>query len=374
MVKTQEHYNIPKTQTAIVYEVCGAPLHVRKDWPVVQPSELEPGQVLVRMAYSGVCHSDILLWDGTANLPGRKLPIVGGHEDTGYVAAIGEYTHTSLKIGDPVGIKFVESCCLGCEDCRKGNESICESITHHGSGVDGTFQQWCVSYADHVTPIPKGCDLAAATPILCAGWMVYAALKSFGGSCGEYVSIPGAGGGLGHLACQYAVTVDFRVIAIDTGDEKRKLIESYGIKDFVDFKSDNVVEKVKALSGGRGVHAACVVSNGARSYTEALQYLRPNGAVLLVGIPSDGAPTPLPVGVAAAFMYRIFGRNTGNRQDAVEAINLAANGAVKSNYTINQLQNLPEVFKGMGAGEHGGAESITQHQPPSRNRKLLRLE
>ncbi|RLN53537.1 hypothetical protein BBP00_00009275 [Phytophthora kernoviae] len=324
MVKTQEHYNIPKTQTAIVYEVCGAPLHVRKDWPVVQPSELEPGQVLVRMAYSGVCHSDILLWDGTANLPGRKLPIVGGHEDTGYVAAIGEYTHTSLKIGDPVGIKFVESCCLGCEDCRKGNESICESITHHGSGVDGTFQQWCVSYADHVTPIPKGCDLAAATPILCAGWMVYAALKSFGGSCGEYVSIPGAGGGLGHLACQYAVTVDFRVIAIDTGDEKRKLIESYGIKDFVDFKSDNVVEKVKALSGGR-----------------------------------DGAPTPLPVGVAAAFMYRIFGRNTGNRQDAVEAINLAANGAVKSNYTINQLQNLPEVFKGMGAGEHVGRNVLS---------------
>ncbi|KAG7379861.1 alcohol dehydrogenase [Phytophthora boehmeriae] len=354
MVQSQEHYDIPKTQTAVVYDACGAPLQIRKDWPVLQPSELKPGQVLVRMAYSGVCHSDILLWDGTANLPGRKLPIAGGHEGTGYVAAIGEYTQTSLQIGDPVGIKFMASCCLGCEDCRKGNESTCENIIHHGSAIDGTFQQWCVSYADHVTPLPEGCDLASITPVLCAGWTVYASLKSFGGVCGEFVSVPGAGGGLGHLACQYALAMGFRVIAIDTGDEKRKLIESYGIKDFVDFKSDNVVEKVKELSGGRGVHAACVVSNSSRSYTEALQYLRPNGAMLLVGVPSDGSPTPIHVGIAANFMYRIFGRNTGNRQDAVEAVDLAAEGKVKSNYTIDDLQNLPQVFKDMGSGEHVG--------------------
>uniref|UniRef100_H3G6T9 Alcohol dehydrogenase-like N-terminal domain-containing protein n=2 Tax=Phytophthora ramorum TaxID=164328 RepID=H3G6T9_PHYRM len=81
---------IPKTQTAIMYEAEGAPLQVRKDWPVVQPEELKPGEVLVRMAYSGVCHSDVIIWEGGGAPVGKKMPLVGGHEGTGYVAAIGD--------------------------------------------------------------------------------------------------------------------------------------------------------------------------------------------------------------------------------------------------------------------------------------------
>ncbi|KAJ8525639.1 hypothetical protein ON010_g15475 [Phytophthora cinnamomi] len=124
------------------------------------------------------------------------MPLVGGHEGTGYVAAIAKNTRTSLKIGDPVGVKWLANSCLGCEDCRKGHETTCESVIMHGYTVDGSFQQWCVSYADHVTPIPNGYDMAAAAPLLCAGVTVYSALKEINGVPGEYVVIPGAGGGL----------------------------------------------------------------------------------------------------------------------------------------------------------------------------------
>ncbi|CAI5737523.1 unnamed protein product [Peronospora destructor] len=351
-VQSQTRYDIPKTQTAIMYETAGAPLQVRDDWPVVQPEDLKPGEILVRIAYSGVCRSDLMIWESTDIIVGKKVPLVGGHEGAGYVAAIANNTKTNLKIGDPVGVKWLANSCLGCEDCRKGHESTCESAVMHGYTVDGSFQQWCVSYADHVTPIPKGYDLAAAAPHLCAGVTTFAALKEIRGALGEYVVVPGAGGGLGHLACQYARAMGYKVIAIDSGGDKRKLLEEYGIKHFIDFKNGDVVGQVKAITG-RGAHCACVVADTKSSYTDVLQYIRPHGTVLVVGIPEDTI-LPVPIGPTAAFTHRIIGVHVGNRQDSIEAVNLAADGAVKTLYNIEPLTNLPYVFKRMKAGKHFG--------------------
>lgn len=187
-----------------MYEADNSPLQVREDWPVAQPEDLKAGEVLVRIAYTGVCHSDLSVWEGGGPPLPKQFPMIGGHEGTGYVAAIGANTKTKLKVGDAVGVKWLAHTCLGCEDCRKGYETTCGEAGVHGLTCHGTFQQWCVSFADHVTPIPKTLDLASAAPILCAGMTVYKALKQIGGSPGEYVVIPGGGGGLGHLACQYA--------------------------------------------------------------------------------------------------------------------------------------------------------------------------
>ncbi|KAI9997805.1 hypothetical protein PInf_001736 [Phytophthora infestans] len=347
-VQSQTRYDIPKTQTAIMYESEGAPLQIRTDWPVVQPKDLKPGEILVRMAYSGVCHSDVIIWEGGGAPVGKKMPLVGGHEGTGYVAAIAENTTTNLKVGDPVGVKWLAHSCLGCEDCRKGHETTCESVIMHGYTIDGSFQQWCVSYADHVTPIPKGYDMAAAAPLLCAGVTVYSALKEIGGASGEYVVIPGAGGGLGHLACQYARSMGYKVIAIDSGDDKRKLLEGYGVKHFIDFKDGDVVGQVKAITG-RGAHCACVVADTESSCQDALQYIRRHGTVLMVGVPKGGL-LPVPIEPTVAFTHRIIGTNVGNRQDSIETVNLAADGAVETFYNVEPLTNLPDVFKRMKAG------------------------
>lgn len=351
-VKSQSSYKIPKTQTAVVFDKNNAPLQVRKDWPVVQPSELKPGEVLVRLAYSGVCHTDLHVWLGDWPLD-NKLPLVGGHEGAGYVAAIGEHSHTHLKVGDPVGVKWLANSCLGCEDCRKGYESTCESAELHGFTVDGSFQQWCVSYADHLTPIPKDLDMHAAAPILCAGVTVYKALKEIRGAPGEFVVIPGAGGGLGHLACQYAKAMGYRVIAIDSGEDKRKLVASFGIKDFIDFKEGDVEDKVKAVTEGRGAHAVVVVASGGSAYKDALSFLRPHGAVVLVGLPKN---TEITAGVFNSVLnaHRIIGSYVGNRQDSIEALKLAAHGDVKTTYKIEPLDNLPDVFERMAAAKLPG--------------------
>ncbi|EGZ24481.1 hypothetical protein PHYSODRAFT_487842 [Phytophthora sojae] len=327
-------YDIPKTQTAVMYEADNAPLQVRHDWPVVQPEELKPGEVLVRMAYTGVCHSDLSVWEGLGPPLPKQFPMVGGHEGAGYVAAIGANTKTKLKIGDAVGVKWLAHTCLGCEDCRKGYETTCGEAGVHGLTCHGSFQQWCVSFADHVTPIPTSLDLASAAPILCAGMTVYKALKQIGGSPGEYVVIPGAGGGLGHLACQYARAMGYKV-------------------DFIDFKDGNVVDQVRAATGGRGAHATIVVAGTKDAYKDPLMFLRPRGTLVAVGVPKDTAVVA-PVEPLIPLEFRIVGSYVGSRQDAIEAIDMAADGQVKSSYTVEPLTNLPDVFDRMHAGKLSG--------------------
>lgn len=344
---------IPKTQTAVIYESNNAPLQVRDDWPVVQPAALQPGEVLVRIAYTGVCHSDLSVWEGFGPPVPKPFPMIGGHEGAGYVAAIGANTKTKLQVGDAVGVKWLAHTCLGCEDCRKGYETTCGEAGIHGLTCHGTFQQWCVSFADHVTPIPATMDLASAAPILCAGMSVYKALKLLQGSPGEYVVIPGAGGGLGHLACQYARAMGYKVVAIDSGDDKRELVERYDIHCFIDYKDDNVVEQVRAATGGRGGHATIVVAGSKEAYTNPLMFLRPRGTLVAVGVPKNTAIVA-PLEPFIPLEYRIVGSYVGSRQDAIEAIGLAADGQVKSLYSVKPLRELPDVFARVHAGKVQG--------------------
>lgn len=110
--------NIPKTQHAVVFEVQNGPLLYKEDFPVTQPSDLAPGEALVNIQYSGVCHTDLHAHKGDWPAP-PKVPLVGGHEGAGVIVAIGEHSHTDLKIGDRVGVKWLATSCLACEVCRE---------------------------------------------------------------------------------------------------------------------------------------------------------------------------------------------------------------------------------------------------------------
>ncbi|CAI5733984.1 unnamed protein product [Hyaloperonospora brassicae] len=342
--------SIPLTQTAVIYEADKAALQVRKDWPVVQPKDLKPGEVLVRIAYTGVCHSDLAVWQGEGPPVAKAFPMVGGHEGAGHVAAIGEHTRTRLKVGDPVGVKWLAHTCLSCEDCRKGYETACSAAEIHGFTRHGTFQQWCVSLADHVTPIPLTLDLAAAAPIMCAGLTVYKALKQIQGSLGDYVLIPGAGGGLGHLACQYARAMGYKVVAVDSGKDKRELLESYGVKHFIDYMTPDVVGQVRAATDGQGAHAVVVVAGAPDAYKDALLCLRARGTLVAVGVPT-GAAIVAPVTLMIQLELRIIGSYVASRQDGIEAVELVAEGHVVPEFTLEKLANLPDVFRRMQAGK-----------------------
>ncbi|CCO37909.1 alcohol dehydrogenase [Rhizoctonia solani AG-1 IB] len=198
-----------------------------------------------------------------------------------------------------------------------------------------------------------GLDLAA--PILCAGVTVFKAIKQAGTQPGDIIVISGAGGGLGHLAIQYAISgFGLRVIALDTGDEKKKLCSTLGAESFIDFKSSpDVIAEIKKVADGLGPHAAIVASASSAGYDQALQYLRPGGTLVAVGLP-PGAKIEADVFWTVVRSITVKGSYVGNREDARQALDIAARGRVRTTYRVEPLGKLPEVFKEMKEGKLAG--------------------
>ncbi|KAH9939548.1 GroES-like protein [Amylocystis lapponica] len=335
-------YQIPKTQKAAVVQSTDAPLSIRSDHPVKQPEDLAPGECLVHLECTGVCHTDLHARNGDWPLA-AKLPLIGGHEGVGTVVAIGAHTQDSpVKLGDRVGIKWLAYSCLDCELCRKGLEQSCLNGQYSGFTVDGTFSQYVVSYVSHVTPIPDGLDSAEAASILCAGITVYRAIKYSNAHIGDWIALPGAGGGLGHLAVQYAVAMGLRVLAIDTGAEKQALCTKLGAERWIDFaQTRDLVADIKAATGGLGPHAAVVTAATGAAYAQAIDYLRPGGTLMVVGLPAR-ATLDADIFFTVTKSISILGSYVGNRQDAREALDIAARGRVKCSYALKPLSALEE--------------------------------
>jgi len=342
---------IPDKQWAQVIDKTGGPI-TYKEIPVRKPG---PDEILVNIKYSGVCHTDLHAWKGDWPLD-TKMPLVGGHEGAGIVVAKGELVKDhDVKIGDYAGVKWLNGSCLACEFCRKADEPLCAEALLSGYTVDGTFQQYCIAKAAHVSIIPKHVKLDAVAPILCAGVTVYKGLKESGARAGETVAIVGAGGGLGSLAQQYAKAMGFRVLAIDAGDEKRAMCEKLGAEAFVDFaKSKDVVADVKKASpGGLGPHAVLLVAVSEKPFQQAAEYVRSRGTIVAIGLPGN-AYLKAPVFSTVVRMITIKGSYVGNRQDGDEAIDFFARGLIKAPYKVVPLEELPHVFELMEKGQIAG--------------------
>ncbi|KAI0308925.1 GroES-like protein [Amylostereum chailletii] len=342
---------IPRTQRAAVVTKFSGPVQIQTDYPVIDPAELKPGYCLVRMSVSGVCHSDLHIKDG--EWPGAVLPLVGGHEGVGTIVAMGAGTPDSdhVKLGSKVGIKWTADACGRCELCRSGNEPSCLKTKSSGFTMNGTFSEYVVAAVNHVVPIPDGLEDHIAAPTLCAGLTVYRGLKVSNTKVGEWVVLPGAGGGLGHMAVQYAVAMGLRVVAIDTGDDKRDMCLRRGAEKWIDFKkSTNVVEDVKAVTGGLGPHAAVITSPMSTAYEQAFQYLRPTGTLVAIGLPT-GYSLSHPLAGIVSKSLRIVGSNVGNFQDAVEALDLVQRGKVQAHITLRKLEDLDDIFQEMSEGK-----------------------
>ncbi|TFK35454.1 mannitol-1-phosphate dehydrogenase M1PDH1 [Crucibulum laeve] len=348
---------IPQTQKAAVLEDFNQDYVLKTDHPVKQPSELLPGECLVKLEYSGVCHSDLHIKKADWSRKGN-LPLIGGHEGIGHVVAIGDHSGQNvIKIGDRVGLKWIANICGRCEMCRKGHESSCPVSFQktHGFMLHGTFQQYAVSFIDYVTPIPDGIDSAAATPILCAGMTVYKALKQANVSIGQWVAISGAGGGLGHLAVQYAVARGLRVLAIDTGETKKELVLSLGAEKWIDFKEsgDDLIKDVQAATGG-GPQAAIIAAGDPKPFNQALLYLRSTGTLVAVGMPAGSGLLNAPVPLLIAKSLTIKGSAIGSQQDVTEALQIAAMGKVECRHEVRELDELNNIFADMEAGKIAG--------------------
>ena len=149
----------------------GQPL-VIEDRPVPEPG---PGQVVVRMEASGLCHTDIHAANGDWPVT-PTVPFVPGHEGVGIVTALGDGV-TSPQIGQRVAVPWLGYACGTCRYCLTGWETLCLSQRNTGYSVDGGYAEYFLAEAAFAAPVPDGIDPREAAPLTCAGVTTYKAIK-----------------------------------------------------------------------------------------------------------------------------------------------------------------------------------------------------
>jgi S-(hydroxymethyl)glutathione dehydrogenase/alcohol dehydrogenase len=254
-----------------------------------------PGQVRVKLAAAGVCHSDLSLTNGTMRVP---LPAVLGHEGSGTVTEVGEGV-SHLAPGDPVVLNWAPSCGT-CHACTLGEVWLCsDALTGAGdvyarTADDGTelhpglnvaaFAEETVVAATCVLPAPEGIPLTDAALLGCAVLTGYGAVHhSARVREGETVVVYGVGG-VGLAAIQSArVAKAGQVVAVDVSPAKEGLARQAGATDYL-VASDTTAKDVRRLTGGHGADVAVECVGRAATIRTAWESTRRGGRTTVVGI------------------------------------------------------------------------------------------
>ncbi|MFZ4841142.1 NAD(P)-dependent alcohol dehydrogenase [Mycetocola saprophilus] len=287
----------------------------------IQRRDLRPDDVQIEVKYAGICHSDI--HQVNEDWGPAIFPMVPGHEITGVVSAVGSEV-TTFAVGDRVGVGCYVDSCGTCEICLRGDEQMCLNgpvATYNGREYDGTptaggYSRSIVVKDHFVMSIPDGMDLAAASPLLCAGMTVYAPLVRFGAAAGKNIAIIGLGG-LGHVAVKIAHAMGATVTLLSHSPRKEQDALAFGADHYV-VTSDP--ENLRALNG-----TFDFVLNTVSADIELdayLETLKIDGAFINVGFPAK--PYQFHAGSIVMHQRAIVGSNFGGPAATQEMLNFCA--------------------------------------------------
>ncbi|HSK27801.1 MAG TPA: zinc-dependent alcohol dehydrogenase [Jiangellales bacterium] len=324
---------------AAVVPAFNDPLEIR-DVPVPTPG---PGQVVVQIEASGLCHTDIHAARGDWPVK-PKMPLIPGHEGVGRIVQVGE-GDLPVGVGDRVALPWLGHACGHCKYCIGGWETYCPAPQYMGYTMDGGYAEFTLAYASHVVPVPDEVSSFDAAPITCAGVTTYKALKVAEPKPTDVAMVVGVGG-LGHLALQYAGVFGTTVVAVDVEDEKLALAQELGAHHVVDARGDQA-EDVAALGG---VDVAVVTVPSPAAMRAAHAALNPNGRLVLVGLPADNR-LELPVFETVLRGIRVIGSLVGTRNDLAECFELHRQGRTRVVAEPRALEDVNECFEEVLAGK-----------------------
>lgn len=330
---------MPKTMKAAVVTAFGKPLEFRE----VEVPTPGAGQVLVKIAASGVCHTDLHAAQGDWPVKPNP-PFIPGHEGVGHVVAVGAGV-THVNEGDRVGVPWLYSTCGHCEHCLGGWETLCESQQNTGYSVNGGFAEYTLADAGYVGRLPDNVGFVEIAPILCAGVTVYKGLKMTDTKPGNWVVISGIGG-LGHMAVQYARAMGLNVAAVDVDDKKLDLARRLGAEVTVNAREQDPAAYLKKEIGG--AHGALVTAVSPKAFEQAIGMTRRGGTIALNGLPPGDFPLSIFDMVLNGTTVR--GSIVGTRLDLQEALDFAGEGKVKATVSAEPLENINDIFARMHQG------------------------
>ncbi len=323
---------------------------VIEDRPVPEPG---PGQVVVRMEASGLCHTDIHAANGDWPVT-PTVPFIPGHEGVGIVTTVGAGV-TSPHVGRRVAVPWLGYACGTCQYCLTGWETLCQDQRNTGYSVDGCYAEYFLAEAAFATPVPDGIDPREAAPLTCAGVTTYKAVKVGNVRPGDLVAVSGVGG-LGHLAVQYAKIFGGTVAAVDITDEKLQLAKDLGADIVIDARHEDPAE---VLRGHGGADVAIGLAVDDSSFATAYAGLRRGGRLVLVALPASGT-LRIPVFDTVLNGTSVIGSIVGTRADLYEVFALHAAGRTMVSY---ETRPLADVNQGISDVLHGRAKARIVLEP-----------
>ncbi len=249
-----------------------------------------PGEILVKVAACGVCHTDMHYIDhGVPTF--KPLPMILGHEASGTVAQLGEGV-TQWKEGDPVLLPAVLSCGT-CYQCRMGRENICDNMQMFGNHVDGAYAEYVIAPAKDAIAVPEGVPLIEGSIIADAvSTPFHAVVNRAKVKPGDWVAVFGCGG-VGINTVQVAAAVGASVIDIDVVPEKLEKAKLFGALETVNASEVERIDKHIKKMIGNGVDFAFEAIGNPKTITAAYNTIRKGGTCVVIGYTHLTAEIPV---------------------------------------------------------------------------------
>ncbi|MFE3032493.1 NAD(P)-dependent alcohol dehydrogenase [Streptomyces canus] len=328
--------------------------------PVPEPG---PGQVLLKVTAAGLCHSDIAVMGWPEEVFPYALPMTLGHEGVGTVAAVGAGV-TEVAEGEAVAV-YGPWGCGRCHPCAEGRENCCPhaaglGIVPPGLGRPGALAEYLlVDSPRHLIPL-NGVDPVQGAPLTDAGLTPYHAIrrslpKLLPGSTAVVIGV----GGLGHLAVQLLrALTPARVIALDMSEDKLQLAGKVGAHETL-LSGGEASARIRQLTGGIGAEVVLDFVGAEATLAIAAASVAVAGDVTVVGLGGGTLPVGfgggLPFEVSAAFPY------WGSRTELMEVLDLARQGLVSSHVETFTLEQAPEAYARLHAGDINGRAVVLPH-------------
>ena len=317
-------------------------------------------QVLIKVASSGVCHSDIHLWEGGYEGPddtflktvdrGVKYPLTPGHEIAGFVEDIGEESKGKFNKAD----KVIVYPWIGeglCPACIEGEENLCDKPRSLGVYQDGGYAEYVLvpSYRYLVKFDDKKIDMDVAATLPCSSLTAYNAVRNASLEPYHNLVVVGAGG-LGLMAIQLAKAIfGARIIALDLDDEKLKTAKENGADITINSQNEDPIKSIKELTSNLGVDAVVDFVNSTKSVQADMQFLRRRAKLVFVGL--YGGELKINLITMPTKAYRLIGSYTGTLNELVGLVSLAERGVI--NPVVTNRFKLEEATKALSELKKG---------------------
>jgi propanol-preferring alcohol dehydrogenase len=328
------------------------PLQVQE----LQTPKPKGSQIIIKVQSSGVCHSDVHVWEGyyegIGGQPlkttdrGVKYPLTPGHEIAGIVDNWGEQVEGFSKNEKVLVYPWVGEGL--CPACRIGQENLCDKPRSLGIYNDGGYAQYVlVPNYKYLVKIGDDMDTDTSAPLSCAGLTAYGAVKNAKLKPDENVVIVGTGG-LGLMAIQLAKAVTgARIIAMDIDDRKLEVAKKEGADIIVNSKKEDPAKVVMELTNKLGADAVIDFVNASKTVETDMQLLRRRAKLVLVGL--FGGELKLNLVTMPTRAYKLIGSYTGSITDLIELVSLAKRGVIRpiisNRFKLNQATEALKMLK-----------------------------